>query len=688
MLRPCKARLAWIEHTNLRPACTDDRRYPQLEAFHGQAHVAARFTWGDYVALSYCWGSNEGPIAPHIVLNGCWFPVTENLEAALHAIRVSNSVAPIAPWRTKIWVDAICINQADIPEKEIQVHRMKDIYGQSIGVFVHLGMEQDDTNRGIDVLQRIVTDMAHGVDRSLDLLQAREQPTEVDRQDYTALMRLLTRPYWNRLWILQELAMGRFGLAIGYGNRRLQFQELVSAAKFIWHNMESFLLVIRTNASEPTARVGTNAEADIAAEMSTHLDALNRSVWVILFVYQLWELGQRLENSQAITYADLQLPLFNLCQNAQATVPHDKIYGLLSIMPEAIKMDMKQYTDYTLPIEAVFVAFSKAVINYTGRLDIIYSRSLRQELAPSWVTDWRLLPHRVSLLHDWHTYGYNEFESAYRNLRQMVETSRQAQADGGRNYPFQFLADSSVLACSGIMIGTVDGLAAPMPDMGGKEFPHSEHIQPQNQRSPYGDEKATIRALVHTMFANPVWGDLDEASFFRIPWLRGELYESCANCDIVLDDAWKANISEMIQHDWSFLFTYGSYMHFELFRCHLGRFLIGGKRFQDYFVQNISELSMPPDRIRLDLAKVSGGHLGRRLITLHTGHFGLGPNTVLPNDAVYVILGCSLPVVLRRAANTPHFRVIGECYVEGFANGEAVLGYEEGQHEVHKLTLC
>lgn len=36
--------------------------------------------------------------------------------------------------------------------------------------------------------------------------------------------------------------------------------------------------------------------------------------------------------------------------------------------------------------------------------------------------------------------------------------------------------------------------------------------------NPYGDDQAVTRALIHTLFANPIWGDTLGAALFHIPW--------------------------------------------------------------------------------------------------------------------------------------------------------------------------
>lgn len=65
-----------------------------------------------YHALSYTWGSTNR--RRPIILNERIFWVTENLHAALEQLRERRDETPI-------WIDAICINQADEIEKSNQV---------------------------------------------------------------------------------------------------------------------------------------------------------------------------------------------------------------------------------------------------------------------------------------------------------------------------------------------------------------------------------------------------------------------------------------------------------------------------------------------------------------------------------------------------------------------------------------
>jgi hypothetical protein len=51
-------------------------------------------------------------------------------------------------------VDAICINQSDVEEKSSQIPLMKYIYELATQVVIWLGLEDDSTGRGLELIQQ------------------------------------------------------------------------------------------------------------------------------------------------------------------------------------------------------------------------------------------------------------------------------------------------------------------------------------------------------------------------------------------------------------------------------------------------------------------------------------------------------------------------------------------------------
>lgn len=60
----------------------------------------------------------------------------------------------------------------------------------------------------------------------------------------------------------------------------------------------------------------------------------------------------------------------------------------------------------------------------------------------------------------------------------------------------------------------------------------------------------------------------------------------------------------------------------------------------------------------------------RRLMITNEAHIGMVPCRARKGDQVWVLLGCSIPLVLRRWEHKEGFQVIGECYLHGYMNGE------------------
>ena len=100
-----------------------------------------------YYALSYTWGSTED--RRYIACNGKRLSVTANLYSALYKFRSIDE-------NVYFWVDAICINQLDRPERESQVHMMRRIYQQAELVVVDLGNAAEGEELVPSLLSKIV----------------------------------------------------------------------------------------------------------------------------------------------------------------------------------------------------------------------------------------------------------------------------------------------------------------------------------------------------------------------------------------------------------------------------------------------------------------------------------------------------------------------------------------------------
>ncbi|KAH8894614.1 hypothetical protein GQ53DRAFT_858079, partial [Thozetella sp. PMI_491] len=98
-----------------------------------------------YIAVSYCWG-NPAPMR-QIICNGQSLLVPENTFGTLltifHALKRGKTALYAQgeiPW---LWIDALCINQHDIQEKNVQVPLMGDIYIKAKGAIGYVGSPRE-----------------------------------------------------------------------------------------------------------------------------------------------------------------------------------------------------------------------------------------------------------------------------------------------------------------------------------------------------------------------------------------------------------------------------------------------------------------------------------------------------------------------------------------------------------------
>jgi hypothetical protein len=152
-----------------------------------------------YEALSYEWGSPAS--TKPLQIEGARLLIGENLHEALVHLRVMEDCT--------LWIDAICINQDDLTEKQYQVGLMDFIYHRAERVLVWLGVPMpeliipDDYERGV-----------------------------YDREDPRKDLKIFctwscNHTYWSRVWIVQEIALAR-NLTVCIGKHELSWARYLT----------------------------------------------------------------------------------------------------------------------------------------------------------------------------------------------------------------------------------------------------------------------------------------------------------------------------------------------------------------------------------------------------------------------------------------------------------------------------
>ncbi|KAF4458854.1 ankyrin [Fusarium albosuccineum] len=143
-----------------------------------------------FIALSYVWGRDKA--TNDIELDARTFRVRSNLWSALH--QLSNCQLDVEA--EYFWIDAICINQEDNDERAHQVGMMSKIYQGAAAVVAWLGPSLRDSDIAIKAIGQLSPDLEPG-----------QEPA--DKRSRDALRNLFHRPYFRRLWVVQEVVLAK-----------------------------------------------------------------------------------------------------------------------------------------------------------------------------------------------------------------------------------------------------------------------------------------------------------------------------------------------------------------------------------------------------------------------------------------------------------------------------------------------
>lgn len=150
-----------------------------------------------YEALSYHWGSGDCSCKIKIKNEDFQtdFKVKPDLLEALLQLRLPRGAR-------RLWIDAICINQDDMEEKNVQVSLMAEIYSGATHVCVWLGKATSDSNLALNLIRRIINPDHFGPFVTDRLVADRSTLLE-----WAALSSLMKRAWFNRRWVVQEIAL-------------------------------------------------------------------------------------------------------------------------------------------------------------------------------------------------------------------------------------------------------------------------------------------------------------------------------------------------------------------------------------------------------------------------------------------------------------------------------------------------
>ncbi|KAF2754812.1 HET-domain-containing protein [Pseudovirgaria hyperparasitica] len=319
-----------------------------------------------YEALSYVWGSStetrtiflrlsdESQDSAEPNMDSAPFEATLNLESALKHLRQMKQPR-------KLWVDALCINQKDDVEKGYQVAIMADIY-RDAKVVLWLGPEENDSKHAMSLManmgEQIKVDWHTCLPEEDSLARVNLSWTDDKssgphcERDFLAIHHLLTRPYFNRLWIRQEVFLSGPQSILVCGHDALS-----------WDCYGAATIVMRVKFKH-------------ALEQGEFFpEALQDPCW------QSIAICNRLE------YDSMDLALED-AQTANCYDPRDRIYANFFASADLRRIINP---DYTKTMEEVYIDATRRMIALYGDFRILShcdSRYHRSGL-PSWARNWQ-----------------------------------------------------------------------------------------------------------------------------------------------------------------------------------------------------------------------------------------------------------------------------------------------------------
>ncbi|KAK1623582.1 heterokaryon incompatibility protein-domain-containing protein [Colletotrichum phormii] len=249
--RPLKRRRLLVGDEPYQPSrcytilCSDEEiRILELEPGNSDSLLHANFRnvrldseRATYEALSYTWADSSGEShrCRPMFIGSYWdvIPITRNCEDALRTVRLDRS-------SRSIWADSLCINQDDDEERNAQVALMSRIYDTATGVLAYLGPATDDSDKALSAILNSTSrgDCGHRRGERKACADC-ELPIRV----------LLDRPYFRRLWVVQEVVLSRtLTLYCGSKSTRWPSSEMLSS---IYHDLHSWITTWQSATTRP-----------------------------------------------------------------------------------------------------------------------------------------------------------------------------------------------------------------------------------------------------------------------------------------------------------------------------------------------------------------------------------------------------------------------------------------------------
>ncbi|EEU42374.1 uncharacterized protein NECHADRAFT_79878 [Fusarium vanettenii 77-13-4] len=305
--------------------------------------------------------------------------ITTNLRTALLNIR-----KPDQP--CTIWVDAVCIDQNSVLERNHQVSIMADIYRNAARTIVWLGESRPAyTAKAFTMVDELAAEAISRKHPSMDidpynlpLVLLDRKPTESPlfhrfRDDFS-ILHLACAEWWFRAWTVQEILLAS------------QAVVMAGTLTMDWNRFSAGINYGLTLGIWNPVTLGIIVDPIVIPYLST---------------YALWEQRQ---GPSITTPEQTLMELLIQCRFRQASDPRDKVYALLGLIDADADKSASSFAieaDYRLSTSQVYCHAARKLLLQSGDLNVLGACTPTTNLElPSWVPDWSAPSGPRPIMHD------------------------------------------------------------------------------------------------------------------------------------------------------------------------------------------------------------------------------------------------------------------------------------------------
>jgi hypothetical protein len=299
-------------------------------------------------------------------VHGHTFSITTNLEIALQHLRRPDE-------ERTLWVDALCIDQENPEERTHQVQKMRDIFWSAQRVLAWTG-EPDEDNAALELLQMLGRPSVF-----MDFFELTASSKDLLTMDFSnswrnirSLLRFLDRPYWSRVWVVQELAIP--GSRVG-DISWLDEDKVRIRCGSAWVPFSTFCV-----ACASLGMLIRNILSSVACLSLTDPSSRKHPAGLGMFAAVQCCIPTASRQAHSI------LELLHMTRFCQATDPRDRVYALIALARDE---DRVLVPDYSVPTAQMLRELVRHLIHTDNNLMVLSGNRFPPltiiDTSPSWV---------------------------------------------------------------------------------------------------------------------------------------------------------------------------------------------------------------------------------------------------------------------------------------------------------------